>query len=205
MTLKNVNFKSGDIEYDDFNIDPNVPFKEQISNLKQDLLYVSYKNGLYIIDLGWLPANDPEGNFVLRVIKNSNWDLPVYYKKTRNLSELGLYLQAYVEIITNFVDNKSYQIPFEKTDKRRIYWLINLYLLGEIDADCFTDEYYYCYDLELDSNTLTALEDKEFSELSTIAGRFSNFEEDIQAGFHYSEDELMTKVKEVKQMLPWPE
>ena len=35
---------------------------------------------------------------------------------------------------------------YDKTDKRRLYELIDFYLSGEIDAWTFCNEYYYCYD-----------------------------------------------------------
>ena len=39
---------------------------------------------------------------------------------------------------------------FKKSDKRRLYELIQLYLLGQIDEVLFCDEFYYCYDIELE-------------------------------------------------------
>ena len=62
---------------------------------------------------------------------------------------------------------------FEKEDKRRLYWLIDQYLSGKITERVFCDEFYYCYDLEMDYTTLTEFEHRIFSELSTIRGRFS--------------------------------
>ena len=38
---------------------------------------------------------------------------------------------------------------YEKNDKRRVYWLIDLYLAGKIDDKTFCDEFYYSYDLEI--------------------------------------------------------
>lgn len=92
---------------------------------------------------------------------------------------------------------------YEKTDKRRLYQLMNMYLSGEIDAWKFCNEYYYCYDLELDRETLTELEAKAFSELGTVSGRFTNIEKDLKEypGAYYTEEELKQKVKETKEKL----
>ncbi len=51
---------------------------------------------------------------------------------------------------------------YEKNDKRRVYWLIDLYLAGKIDDKTFCDEFYYSYDLEMDGSTLTKLEREVF-------------------------------------------
>ena len=65
-----------------------------------------------------------------------------------------------------------------KTDKRRLYQLIDMYLAGFITARVFCDEFYYCYDLELDKTHLDDLEIKLFEELDEVSSRFSEFEED---------------------------
>ena len=90
-----------------------------------------------------------------------------------------------------------------KIDKKRLYWLMNYYLKGEIDAWTFCNEFYECYDLKLDSKTLTNIEGKAFAALSLIAGRFSNIEEDLRKypGTYFTEDELKQKVLETKELL----
>jgi hypothetical protein len=92
---------------------------------------------------------------------------------------------------------------FEKTDKRRLYWLIELYLKKTIDAATFCDEYYDCYDLELEFDSLNPVEAKVFFDLSQVVNRFSPHEEDhrgLPGGF-YTEDELKKKVIETKKIL----
>jgi len=92
---------------------------------------------------------------------------------------------------------------YDKSDKRRLYWLINQYLSGRIDERIFCDEFYYSYDLEVNNNTLTDIEEVAFSELSTVAGRFSEFEEDhlsLPNGF-YTVEELKQKIIEIKEKL----
>lgn len=69
---------------------------------------------------------------------------------------------------------------YEKNDKRRVYWIIDLYLAGKIDDQTFCDEFYYSYDLEIDVNTLTKLEREVFDVISIVTRRFSNFEEDLK-------------------------
>lgn len=207
MTLTNLDFSSGLIGYNIFGIDPSIPYEQQISNLDADLLYITFANGLYVIDLGWSPANDAQGRFILRVIKDHNWEQPFHTKETRSFAELMLYLQAYIYLVVNLIDkNKDVLksiIVFEKTDIRRVYWLIDLYLTNKISADIFCNEFYVCYDLEVDKDILTQEEHTAFSELSTIAGRCSTFAEDHinLPGVYYTEQDLKNKVNEVKKLL----
>ena len=85
---------------------------------------------------------------------------------------------------------------FHITDKRRTYWLINQYLSNKISTDNFCDEY-YIGSLEIDSDTFTDREEKEFSQLSEIAGRFD------ASGEHgaHTEDDLRRKISEIKNVL----
>jgi hypothetical protein len=92
---------------------------------------------------------------------------------------------------------------FEKNDKRRLYQLMDMYLKGTITASVFCDEFYYSYDLELDDAIFTDLERQAFSDLSTLVGRFSPYEEDhlgLPHGF-YTEAELRNKILETKEKL----
>ena len=92
---------------------------------------------------------------------------------------------------------------FEKNDKRRLYQLMDMYLARTITASVFCDEFYYCYDLELDINVLTNFEKEAFKELSSVVDRFSEFEEDhlgLPHGF-YTDVELRQKILETKENL----
>ena len=92
---------------------------------------------------------------------------------------------------------------YEKTDKRRIYELMDIYLANQIDAWTFCNEFYYCYDLELDINVLTELEAEVFSELAIVSGRFTKFEEDLKKypGTYFTEEQLKLKILESKDRL----
>lgn len=92
---------------------------------------------------------------------------------------------------------------YERTDKRRIYQLIDLYLNHEIDESTFCDEFYYSFDLELDCDVLNSDEREAFYKLSLATSRFSKFEEDIKKnpGVYYTKDELNAKIKETKKQL----
>lgn len=85
---------------------------------------------------------------------------------------------------------------YNKDDKRRLYWIIEQYLLGKIDESVFCDEFYYSYDLELDNYILTDIEREVFSELSKVSSRFSQYEED-----HKLNPKAFSTIQELKQKI----
>ncbi len=90
---------------------------------------------------------------------------------------------------------------FEKTDKRRLYWLMDMYLSGKLDAQTFCDEFYYCYDHELEREVdLTEKELKAFEKLDIVSSRFSKYEEDhkLNPKAFFSEDQLKQTILETK-------
>lgn len=92
---------------------------------------------------------------------------------------------------------------FEKNDKRRLYWLMDQYLTGNMSAEEFHDEYYYCFGLELNSLNLTPAEEEAFTALSKISDRFSCIPQDLidYPGVYYNEQQLREKVIEAKKLL----
>ena len=82
-----IDFKSGRIIYDEFQIDFSLPFSEQEDCLTEDLLQVEYENG-YLIVLGWYPEYDENGKFILQLIKNDKWERPIYKKQSRDWKQL---------------------------------------------------------------------------------------------------------------------
>lgn len=63
------------ITYDAFNIDFNIPFKQQLDELNEDLLQALNED--YIIDIGWYPERNPKGTIITLLIKKNNWNKPI--------------------------------------------------------------------------------------------------------------------------------
>ena len=83
VSMKNIDFKSGIIAYDYFDIvDPLVPYEQQLPSLDEDMLQVEYPHN-YVLDIGWYHGIN--GSFVVRIIKDCDWDEPILRKETRNL------------------------------------------------------------------------------------------------------------------------
>lgn len=78
-----------------------------------------------------------------------------------------------------------------------------MYLSKQITATAFCDDFYYSYDLEIDDETLTRDEQKAFSSLSEVSGRFSPFVEDIEnhPGVFNNEATLREKILDTKYIL----
>ncbi len=85
---------------------------------------------------------------------------------------------------------------YTKNNKQRLYWLIDQYLLDNIDEQTFCDEFYYSYDLELDYETLTEIEKKAFAELSEVSSRFSQNDND-----HKLDSRAFSTLQELRQKI----
>ena len=95
---------------------------------------------------------------------------------------------------------------YDKTDKRRLYQLMDMYLDNKISAWTFCDEFYYSYDLEIDEADLTQIEQDCFRALNAISSRFSPSEKDHikYPGVYYTKEELRNKIIETKSKLGSP-
>lgn len=88
----------------------------------------------------------------------------------------------------------------KKKDIKAVYWLIDQYLSGKIDDNTFCNEFCYTYDLGVDKLQISKLEKEVFSVLSVIAGRFSEFEEDLKLhNAFYNKRELCYAIIETKR------
>lgn len=82
----------------DFEINADMPFGQQIYSLKEDMLQVVYKNN-YLIDVGWRPEFELEGNFIAVLIKDFDWDNPVLCEECKDLTTLEKCLNNFVQFI----------------------------------------------------------------------------------------------------------
>lgn len=92
---------------------------------------------------------------------------------------------------------------FKNNDIQHVYWLLDQYLTHKINTTTFCDQFHYSYDREINRESLTPLEIRAFDDLSAIAGRFSEFEEDHR-GYpkaFSTEKELRQKILETKHIL----
>ena len=98
--FKDVDFKGGEITYDDFHIDFNKPLSDQIFSLKEDLFQVSYDEK-YLIDIGWYPELSTNGWLKIRVIQNYDWINPLYKKRCKTKKSLKKFLTEAINLINS--------------------------------------------------------------------------------------------------------
>jgi hypothetical protein len=68
--------------------DPQRSTPEQASVLKEDLLLVAFPNGR-TLDVGWYPSFDPQGQFLVAIAKDGNWDYLEFEEAAKSGKELG--------------------------------------------------------------------------------------------------------------------
>lgn len=95
---------------------------------------------------------------------------------------------------------------YQKTDKRRLYWLIAEYLDNKISAKEFSSEFYDCFDHELDKDELTKYEYLHLKLLDQVAVGYSDLEEEEgesvkYPGLYFNEVQLRAKVLETVEAL----
>jgi hypothetical protein len=75
--MSDIDWRSGRVDFWDMqNIRLDVPFREQVSALQEDLAQVSYPSGR-LVDVGWYPQSSPDGAFCVMVIGDGGWEAPV--------------------------------------------------------------------------------------------------------------------------------
>lgn len=85
----NIDFslKKGEIVFNEFSLKKGVPLVEQQDSLQEDMLQVEFPNG-YILDIGWRPSFDINGKFYIYLIKDFDWEDPVYSGSAINIEYL---------------------------------------------------------------------------------------------------------------------
>lgn len=90
--FENIDFGKGvSKKYINFNINENISLEEQTDLLMEDLIQIIYDNN-YIIDIGWYPEFDKNGHFLVCVIKDFQWDRPIFKKCCEDLYLLEKYI-----------------------------------------------------------------------------------------------------------------
>ncbi|PIT14849.1 hypothetical protein [Snodgrassella alvi] len=77
----------GKIVFNEFSLNKNIPLSMQLDALKEDMLQIEYPNG-YILDIGWRPSFNINGCFYIYLIKDFDWEKPIYSNFTNDISSL---------------------------------------------------------------------------------------------------------------------
>ena len=88
------------------------------------------------------------------------------------------------------------------TEKESLWYLINELIKGSYIVKTFCSEFTRIYDLEIDYDDLSEEENRLFSELCEMAGRFSDDDDELKIpNMYFSEKEIIDKVKQIKEIL----
>lgn len=86
-------------------MDPKIPLLDQIDELKEDLIQVECGN--FILDVGWYPEFDENGQFRIVIIKDNIWDNPIIEKRCRKLSQLDENIKECIKYIQKNIMNNQ--------------------------------------------------------------------------------------------------
>lgn len=86
------------------------------------------------------------------------------------------------------------------TGREKLLYLINGLLEGEYETSVFCNEFSRTFDLEMNYEELNEEEMKELSDLSEMAGRFSDDENDLKMlCVYFDEADIIEKVKYIRE------
>ncbi|MBE6088438.1 MAG: hypothetical protein E7206_10430 [Clostridium beijerinckii] len=95
MLFKEYNFKSGRVNFNNYDISPKDELIEENDNLTEDMLQIEFKNDT-LLDVGWYLSI---GCFIVFVIQNCDWDKPLLRLEAHSYSELKSSLDRAMDLI----------------------------------------------------------------------------------------------------------
>lgn len=85
------------VEYNNFTeYDIDEHDESDLHELNEDLLRLYNEKANLVIDLGWYPAYDADGNYILELIKNFDWHCPSERVLTKSKIEIVSYIEKWV-------------------------------------------------------------------------------------------------------------
>lgn len=85
----NIDFsiKKGEIVFNELSLEKDISLDKQQDSLKEDMLQVEFPGG-YILDVGWRPSFDINGRFYIYLIKDFDWEDPIYSGNAGDIDSL---------------------------------------------------------------------------------------------------------------------
>lgn len=100
--MEDIDFRSGQIVYNTFEIDFDKEYSEQIDCLTENLLQVKFSDG-YLLDIGWYPECDIEGGFLIQLIKDENWEAPIDQSRCRTQQDFIQNLNRIIQMAEDLI------------------------------------------------------------------------------------------------------
>ena len=87
------------VRWNDFTeYDITVHRPEDTFELHEDLLQLFHEKTGLTIDLGWYPSYDPEGHYLLLLVRDCGWDRPLEAVKTRSKAEIITHIEKWMDL-----------------------------------------------------------------------------------------------------------
>src|SRR5688572_16955207 len=88
MMPSEFDWREGQVTFWDLcEIDDNVSLESQIEKLKEDMAQARFGE-CTTLDVGWYPEFAPDGSFVVVVIREQNWDAPLFKQEASTVADL---------------------------------------------------------------------------------------------------------------------
>lgn len=98
MTPSVVDWRSGHSAFWDLDfLVEDMPLTQQLDGLKEDLAQIKYPH-LIILDIGWYPEFSIDGAFSVSVVKESEWEQPLFRERCTSVDALLKCLLRAVEV-----------------------------------------------------------------------------------------------------------
>lgn len=86
--IDQLDLAGGKIAFDDFRVDARRALHEQLDELKEDLIQIEYADQHLLLDVGWYPSFSADGRFLVQLIKQQYWHLPLLQLEARDRTGL---------------------------------------------------------------------------------------------------------------------
>jgi hypothetical protein len=109
LKRQEIDWRSGRVVFWELDlVDASRPLADQLDGLKEDLAQVEYPGGI-VLDVGWYPEFSKEGEFVVTLVKNADWDRPLMQHRCATINAL----QRSIDIATVFAEESTKKEPRE--------------------------------------------------------------------------------------------
>lgn len=102
--FEDISLRNGKIIFHNFDIDPAIPFEKQKWSFKEDLIQITFGEN-YLVDVGWYPEADKNGCFVIEMIRNFDWENPLFEKQCKSYQGLKQCIQEAINMANSFSKN----------------------------------------------------------------------------------------------------
>jgi hypothetical protein len=95
--FETIDYRAGRILWSDKDLTPDSSLLDQVDILKGDMLAVEYET--CVLDVGWYPSFDDAGVFRVVVVRDGDWEKPLFKKKARDLHALKAMINEAVSLL----------------------------------------------------------------------------------------------------------